>query len=776
VHLIPLGGRWSLWRWICVRGAGFPFDMLDSLASPALAGAADRLGRADPAAGRCGSALDEYQALFSRSRRQLGRALRGAAADPRVREAITWQNRRALEAGIAAVLRRDVDGLFRTGRDRANAALVARYLQRYCAKNDTIGFFGPAGWAEIREGIPTVHVRPAPDGVPARRTVYFESWAVRALADRYGVGLRPWLAPRRSPQLDVTVDATGGWLHLPFAPPVRISAAAAYTLKLADGVRTASDVVAAVLATPGARAADADEVYAILHRLADQRRITWTLEVPPGDLHPERTVRAKLEELPDGPERTAALAALDELVAARDAVAGASGETRAAALGALDATFERLTSASPTRRAGQTYAGRTLVYEECLRADEVTFGPSILDPIREPLSLLLESARWFTAAGAALVNRACLDIYRARGGGVLPFAEFWLLAHELVFDLPGDLIRSLVRALQNRWAPLLGLPTEARRTTIHSRQIADGVRTAFAAARPGWAAAVHHSPDLMLGAPTVEAIRAGDVEWVLGELHPGTNTLHYASRVAYHPDPAALRRAAAGDVGSAVVLAPSGERGTPARQSNGLTGPDDVWFVFAGDSNGYDPARAVTVGECDVVESGGRLVVRQRYGPRRLDLVEVVADAIAHQLVQHFRIAPPAAHTPRVSIDRLVVLREAWTLTPPQVPFAEQADTPERFVAARRWAAEHGFPRYVFVRTSGESKPVFVDLASLASVDLLARAVRRARQVPDARVTVTEMLPGPDRLWLSDGNGRRYTCELRVCAVDTTGRREPAAR
>ena len=29
------------------------------------------------------------------------------------------------------------------------------------------------------------------------------------------------------------------------------------------------------------------------------------------------------------------------------------------------------------------------------------------------------------------------------------------------------------------------------------------------------------------------------------------------------------------------------------------------------------------------------------------------------------------------------------------------------------------------------------------------------------------MLPAPDQLWLTDPDGRRYTCELRVVAVDT---------
>ena len=74
----------------------------------------------------------------------------------------------------------------------------------------------------------------------------------------------------------------------------------------------------------------------------------------------------------------------------------------------------------------------------------------------------------------------------------------------------------------------------------------------------------------------------------------------------------------------------------------------------------------------------------------------------------------------------------------------------------------------MFLRTTGERKPVYADLTSLASIDLIARALRRSRRDagPDATLTVVEMLPTPDQAWLVDAHGRRYSAELRVVAVD----------
>ena len=74
----------------------------------------------------------------------------------------------------------------------------------------------------------------------------------------------------------------------------------------------------------------------------------------------------------------------------------------------------------------------------------------------------------------------------------------------------------------------------------------------------------------------------------------------------------------------------------------------------------------------------------------------------------------------------------------------------------------------MFCRFTGERKPIYTDLTSLASIDLISRALRRARRHAgdDATVTISEMLPAPDQACLTDAQGQRYTSELRMVAVD----------
>jgi hypothetical protein len=76
----------------------------------------------------------------------------------------------------------------------------------------------------------------------------------------------------------------------------------------------------------------------------------------------------------------------------------------------------------------------------------------------------------------------------------------------------------------------------------------------------------------------------------------------------------------------------------------------------------------------------------------------------------------------------------------------------------------------VFCLPAGEAKPVYVDFQSAALTRNLHRMLGRAAAADqDAHVRFTEMLPGPDECWL-EHDGKRYTSELRLVAVDLTRR------
>jgi hypothetical protein len=468
---------------------------------------------------------------------------------------------------------------------------------------------------------------------------------------------------------------------------------------------------------------------------------------------------------------------VDALPAGAGGLAAAAGDAEHvnAAMANLESTFTRLAGVPPTRRPGELYAGRTLAYEECLRGDTVRLGTGTLDGIRSAVALVLDSARWFTGACAGLYAQHFEEAYRQRsaalGTDTVPFGDFWLLVNNALFVRPSQLLRPAMAALRERWSAVLDLPLDARQIQLRSADLRERVKSQFPARPLPWPTAVHHSPDLMiLGA---DAATGGRLTWVLGEIHPSVVTVRYRTWLEFHEAADSLRSAMRHDLpGPAVWLGETAENGGPsARLSNVLSSADDLRLVYAHDSCGYDPAAAVTIGDCDLVATPAGLRVRRRDGTLERDLLAVVGDTLSTAVLSHsFDMTPPGAHTPRVTIDDLVVSRERWTLAATDLTFAETADESVRYLQARAWAASHGLPRHVFLRFTGEGKPIYADLTSLASIDLISRSLRRSRRhaSADAQVIITEMLPAPDQLWLTDTQGDRYTAEIRMVAVDQT--------
>jgi amino acid adenylation domain-containing protein len=769
-HLVRMTDDWALWRNLCLRAAGFPLDLLSAVGDPALAEAADAAIAARAGAGDLERAEAAYAGEFDAAVRRLGVALYDAARLPALREAIAWQNRHALSTGIDALVRRGPEPANRNTKHRQHEALVASYLQRYCAKNDTIGYFGPVGLSQFDDG-PGIRIEHhASDSLVRERITYLEGWSIRALMAEHTEALRPWLVPRRMPFLAVE----GSLLRLPLAPPVRLTPAEAAVLHACDGIRNANQVAAAVLADPATGLGAVAEVFAVLARLVESHRVVWQVDVAPQDIRPERSMRAVLAGVSDESVRAPAEEALDALVAGRNALAEAGGDPErvSAAMAELESTFTRYAKVPPTRRAGALYAGRTLAYEECLRADTVRFGGDILDGARDALGLVLDSARWFTAVCGALYARRFNEIYRERaaalGSDTVAFAEFWLLANDILFDQSLELIQPAVRGLQQRWSKILALPADQRRVERRSADIRGAVAAAFPAQPRVWPMAVHHSPDLMIAGR--DAAAGGRFTFVLGEIHPSIVTTRYATWLEFHEDPAAIRAGMRHDLGrdSVFIAETAEEGGVNSRLSNILASEGDRRLVFAHDSCGYDPRTNLTVGDCEVIDSPTGLRVRRRDGSVELGLLEVVGDLLSAVLVQSFHPVPRGAHSPRITIDDLVIGREAWSFAATEPPFADTVDEQVRYAQARAWTARHDLPRHVFLRTTGERKPIYADLTSLASIDLISRALRRSRRDagPEATLSVVEMLPTPEQAWLSDAQGRRYSAELRVVVAD----------
>jgi hypothetical protein len=737
-----------------------------------LAAAIDKAG---DLASRWRQEWTRFHGAYTDAAMQESRKLRDVVKTDRFREAILWQNRQAFHRGLASLLRSIDIQAAPNAKQRQNLMLAAMYLQRYCVKNDTIGFFGPVGWGSFVPEETSIRMQPG-QTLLARRATYFEYWGIQVLAEVFARDKRllPWIAPRCMP----FIYLDGTLLYTPSRSPIRLSTPSALLLQSCHHGWTAQDIAAHLLQLAPAHFKSEAEVYLLLESLRRKGLITWTFEVPI-QVYPEKILRQQLERVGEIPLRTPLLETMDELEHAREAVESATGDAARLdqAIEQIETTFVKLTGVPPIRRAGEMYAARTLIYEDCQRDVTLELGASLLEALSAPLSQLLISGRWLAHEVARVYQDACYEIYhelvRETGSPVVSAVDLWQKFQVRLADVRKSCYQLVVPLFQERWMHILAVPMEQHIVTYRSQDIQAQVQSSFAVPDAGYDFARYHSPDIMIAAPSVDAIRRNEYQFVLGEIHFASNTLLSASRFIQHPAPDELIKAYECDMPRArlVPVPPAGWPEITTRSHTPHQSLKDYRLLFtAGSLYGDAEKRDVPIGALVVEEVEHRLQLRTCDGTCRFDMIDTFAGMLAQWMPSPFKQLFQGAHIPRIAIDHLVICRESWQWPAHEIAFIHEKDEAKRFMEARRWMQRYSIPRFVFASIPGERKPFYVDFASPIYINIFTKAARRCLQLmpEDRLIKISEMLPDPTQLWLQDANGNHYTSELRIVALETT--------
>jgi Lantibiotic dehydratase, N terminus len=766
-HVRLAGTDWALWRPAVLRAPGFPAGGFARLCTPGLAAAADRLAETGPAA---------YQDAFAAETAALTTAIRDVSQQPRFQLAVGWQNHRVFETAIEPLLRHIERGDRRDGKHRQHEALIANYWQRYCLKNDSIGFFGPCGWVSLDDAAPLTRLRAGREFL-ASFEVFFEAWAVERLAEVIAAqpGMQAWIPPRIPPFLHFDGEQLSG----PGLRPSPLTAAEAAVLGGCTGTATPASIAARLAGSvPGLDGLS--DVQDVLAGLAKRRLVNLKLALPLSP-HPERDLRRFLAGVGDQALAGAGLAALDRLEAARQDVITAAGEgdpvKLVQVLRGLDDTFVEVTGTAPNRNSGKAYGARTLVYHDARRDIELVLGQDFLNALA-PLGLLLHSARWLTWRFASILSEqftGIADRIAARSAGQVNLAAFWFECLPILHKKAHAILDQLQQEFQQRWAVILDCPEDEARVQRDGDDLRESVLATFDAPRSGWAGARYISPDLLIGAPGVDAINRGEFEVVLGECHLALASIRHNCFVTQHPDATELFDCLAVDNPGPRLLAVPPKEGPgrlTIRTQPALTRDEDFLVALVEQTADEARPRLLRAADLTVERAGDGLVVVVPGGPS-FDVLDVFSEMLTNMIMDCFSMFPARPHQPRVSIDRLVVSRETWRFSADQLTFARVKDEAGRYAATRAWWRAQGLPNRVFVKVPCELKPYFVDFDSLVYVELFAKTLRKLQTADDhgasATVQISETLPATDDLWLTDGAGNRYVAELRVVAVDLLG-------
>lgn len=743
---------------------------------PDLAG--DRFGDAcrklASAYAKVDDAQKSFKAEFGKGILGISSAIRDVAEDPYFCQAVLLQNRAAIQHVRHAFSTNPVEK--RGSKERQKEELVASYLQRYCVKNDTIGFFGPVGWAKLGREVGDIAVAPGPE-IVATSSIYFENWCIEALGEKIAENpaVRRWIAPRRSPDcyLDgATPHSSAGFLDA-------LSSRQLAVLQLCDGERTGQQIAAALLGSSDF--VSDTEIYDLLAEFTNKKILAWAYDLPLV-LHPEKLLRLLLNRIEDEEIRWAALVSLDRLEQARDNLAAAFGNVDRLNLAVqeLEHVFEDVTSSACNRMGGKMYAGRTLFYQDCRRDVDIDVGPDVIESITPPLSLVLKSARWFSHRVAEVCRegfvKAHAKMARTRSGNTADVIQFAKYLQLLLFSRnpATNILTPVLEDLQNRWKRILGSLPQARHVEYASADLKPLVNELFEAPGPGWPLARHHSPDVMIGANSIDAIRRGEYFFVLGEVHVCVNTLNNSMFVAQHPCPDEFAQAMASDFPEArpVLMVPRTFTRVTNRTADGWNSPHDYQIevsqdsIYAGDRSQVIPVSAFVVKNLD-----NRVVVCTRDGRLQFDAIDFFAETLSRAAAASYdfmRVVGSDDHSPRITIDRMVVARESWRFQAQSLEFIHEKDEHLRYLQARRWMHRHNLPRFVFFKVAVEVKPFYLDFESLIYVEIFVKMIRKvlASDQAEEPVLVSEMVPDHGQLWLPDAKGNTYTSEFRLVVKD----------
>lgn len=678
---------WEIWDHFQVRSAGFPARWLDGLNQP--------------------RELD-FETRVEGERRHLKEVYQSL----RIQEAVVWQNPDLAANFLFPWLDRAELASDRSDARRVERKLLA-YLQRYCAKNEAIGTFGPIGWGRLRDDLS----QPCDEEAPwlVVRTVYWEPWLFGQLCQHWPCQLT--LSPRLRLQ--------GGLL---LGEP--------RTRRRDGGVQLTAAQQRILSAPASASTSTSEEEHETIAACLQRGWLSRTPAVPSSP-RPEAWARSLNPESEQ----------LDRLREHKERLERSRENPRELLARSLELRETlRQWGLSDSRFPGKTYSGRLPYYEDAQRRS-LDLPSRYLDRVVEPLSLVLESARWFISRAESRfqerLRELCARLIGLAGEGSSATA-LWDHGNALFKDPETLGLPELSRRLSRTWRELL----ESCRDHS-SGALASEVSRAFASPPVKAPRGRFHSVDLFF-TPGSGA--------VLGEIHPGLYPFHDISTNFQHPQPEELSRWYGERAGAPEIW--------PAWQMSFSRLTQDGWA----DSDGYhllvnarwgswrEPERQLRLGDFSLFSQAPDFVVRHSCGLEVTPLVFLQNELLAHLNSAFKPFDFDSQERPRIVIDGLTVARRRWLLRPAQLRLSK--DREARYRQLNSWADERGLPDELFVSIPQEVKPVLWQRRSALSCDLFSSMACSVETVK-----LEEMWPERSQAWVANPDGVG-TGEFRFVAFD----------
>ena len=686
--------------------------------------------------------------------------LQNLVTQSKFRKALIWQNHKVLEKGLDKFGQNDPSLSNKQVTQKEN--LIISYLQRYSTKNETIGFFGPLAWGTFNLNVDHICFN-IDQGLIRDNFVHFEFWAIKSFSSALAniPNVQNYLEMRLSTRCHIAHESLFRNQEKIIINPKYIS-----ILKLIKDGISKENLIKYPFVNNNFHV---DEIEKLISFLKEKNIVSQKFYLGLHEKYDE-ILKEQISLISDPVLKNNLLSMLAQFFSYKNELKNFKQDPSELHfhIKSLENYFESVTKLNPTNFDGKNYAGRSLIYEDCIRnVNELHLGSHFINRIKKPLSLVMSSSRWLSQLISNLYKQELLEVIKKYPLRKVPCS--WIIQNFHKGKVYFKIANKAKFLHAQKWETILKIPSSEKSLSYRHDDLINLVVKEFQADFPAWPAAKYICPDLLVAAKNKEDFVKGNYTVVLGEIHMGANMLAIPSIMNTHPNKSSLKKDLINDIPFPTFNHSSPKSLQGSRMSRNSSLEKDIQLLLDDTTQPFNKKRHAPISHFYIDKEDPSLKVKDSTTKNDIPWELFLEHLMKISGINSYKLTHSKKHLPRIEIDNLIIQRETWFFNYSELPFIISKKTSYAdFISSSNWIKAQSMPNQIFIKIPGELKPIYIDFRAPKLMIFFCKLLHKAqlKLESDFTITFSEMLPNQEEAWLTDAESQAYFSEFRIVAFD----------